>query len=1163
MNFKMNYWMSCLVLLLTCNITFAQEIAEDSISFLLHRLRTAEGLSEAGYGSLYNMGADDMGLKTVGDMSTSVSYYTGVPNISIPIYNIENNNHTLPIYLSYHNAGIKVSQEATRVGLGWRLFAGGCISRVVRDKDDFKYPTINYRNLGLSLLDSIVYKNFDYEPDIFQYQFGDQTGKFFFDRHKENNVTNQHIERFVSFTPENNLKISYNATSESFQIVTAENIKYIFAAQEIRQRHQVKGEDGGRVIVSDGDTLSNPETSPLLSSYKNVDFMPTFKENSSTIVAWHLTSIVFPEGDTITLSYDILSNSYLSPIFVERYETKVMLAQVYSNTLDESISDYFPKSRERLTIENVKQQPVLKTITWKNGKIVFTPLASKRLDVRPYFASPDGYTYDHPLAYISIYDKAERLIRSYRLHHSYFKGRNRLWQVGAIPDSISYLCRRLKLDSVSVIGGEKQMRYRMTYNMNDALPMKNMLYKDKYGYYAGIPSGAIDVCPFDSYRPNVDIHKLHPQNANTYIDYPSLSVSDSIVLYKDSIYAPEALFPKPNGKASVWLLKNFSTPTGGTTTFSYQCNKDSITSQLAYSGQDYTITYVKPAGVSEADTIITLPFVKSYAEISLVYQHTTDQIYPNNEVHYLIPPYTTINYPEEEYGRLLLWLKGEHTHPYASIYADLLNSPVEIQGINTSYRMHTSAFIHSNPIHLHLKSQVPSAKLIVTIHFKGFEAHANVGGMRVSKVATPIATTNYKYLLRSGQSSGITTRNSAFSIYQQRPINVSKTIGGQIKHLYGMLYCLDYYSFPLQSIENPFTGYGFGYSRVLTVQSNDTETIKDEYEFYNDREATLPNIENYQSLNGRIKKIVAYANNLPAKEESYEYYADYHPDSLRALRRLQTTFAPLKKHKIKEYGTGNQQTNSRSTAEVFTYASSHFQISAIEEQEEGYPIKKKEILYSNNLNLFPSLCANNLSTLPVEIRESIYKTNSYVNTKKTFFLYEDTTYIKPLAQYGFLKKSGQPWPSSIANLINSNLTPEIRYTSYDSKGKNTSYVTKDGLSVVQLWGYNHQYLIAEIKNASLADITSLGIDMEGIASKDEPSASDWSQLNALRSNLPSAQVTINKYQPLIGISSQTYPNGVELRYIYDSFGRLTEVREIWNSSIRVLKKYEYKFSDES
>lgn len=68
---------------------------------------------------------------------TPISNYTGVPNISIPLFNLESGKIKPPITLSYHSSGIKVAQEASFIGLGWTLNAGGLITRQVRGLDDF------------------------------------------------------------------------------------------------------------------------------------------------------------------------------------------------------------------------------------------------------------------------------------------------------------------------------------------------------------------------------------------------------------------------------------------------------------------------------------------------------------------------------------------------------------------------------------------------------------------------------------------------------------------------------------------------------------------------------------------------------------------------------------------------------------------------------------------------------------------------------------------------------------------------------------------------------------------------------------------------------------------------------------------------------------------
>jgi YD repeat-containing protein len=68
--------------------------------------------------------------------NTEVSLYTGTPEINIPLATITGREIKLPINLSYDATGIKVSQIATWVGLGWNLDVGGVITRQVNGLPD-------------------------------------------------------------------------------------------------------------------------------------------------------------------------------------------------------------------------------------------------------------------------------------------------------------------------------------------------------------------------------------------------------------------------------------------------------------------------------------------------------------------------------------------------------------------------------------------------------------------------------------------------------------------------------------------------------------------------------------------------------------------------------------------------------------------------------------------------------------------------------------------------------------------------------------------------------------------------------------------------------------------------------------------------------------------
>lgn len=74
------------------------------------------------------------GLGKYGDYQ--VSHFTGIPDISIPIFEAKSGSLSVPIALSYHASGVKPTDVGSWVGMGWSLSAGGQVARNVQGKPD-------------------------------------------------------------------------------------------------------------------------------------------------------------------------------------------------------------------------------------------------------------------------------------------------------------------------------------------------------------------------------------------------------------------------------------------------------------------------------------------------------------------------------------------------------------------------------------------------------------------------------------------------------------------------------------------------------------------------------------------------------------------------------------------------------------------------------------------------------------------------------------------------------------------------------------------------------------------------------------------------------------------------------------------------------------------
>ena len=147
--------------------------------FSLFSIISAFGQSDGGY--LPNFNPPSPESSALGKyVEHPVGYYTGTPQINIPLFEIKCGRITLPISLSYHGSGVKVDEVASRVGNGWVLNAGGVVTRTLKGQwcDEGKFGYFAYLAAGAP--GGAGAFDYDTEPDQHFYNFNGKLGQIFF-----------------------------------------------------------------------------------------------------------------------------------------------------------------------------------------------------------------------------------------------------------------------------------------------------------------------------------------------------------------------------------------------------------------------------------------------------------------------------------------------------------------------------------------------------------------------------------------------------------------------------------------------------------------------------------------------------------------------------------------------------------------------------------------------------------------------------------------------------------------------------------------------------------------------------------------------------------------------------------------------------------------------
>lgn len=518
-------------------------------------------------------------LKAQGEIP--VDMYTGRPSITIPLWAISSGDLSEPVVLSYD---ANSAQSKSFAGAGWRIQAGGSITRELRSfPDDVGYGLTKkgwlYNNASSVSIASDIY-NFnpaadtlagtwdagegtdytklngfgylvDTEPDIFNYSFGGMSGSFVID----NGLS-------IRTMPYADLKIEMNYLNSSDKRILGFTVTT----------------NTGYIYTFDYKVSTTRSTSSTLYA-NNLFYKQTDAELYSPSVVytreWKLTRIDSPDGAYLTFEYGATEAN------VGTGNGSMGLYQypdpVYANPTDIIIANVSAASE---TLAGSK----LLSITGSTGQKI-------------EFAGAEI------LQSIKISDErrgttdAERLIKNFAFSYQpVFNYTPNSWGSNDIVGTLQFL------SSVTEYSGcERMPPYRFSYNGFQSLPYETGKFIPAIGYGIdlwGYPNGV----GYNTHAfPKLYIYPNEPEAERYRID--------SIPNYAGTKYILEGANRHSNTYGMITgTLGSMTSPAGGVTTFRFEGNQylDTRTDENTMAGG------LRIAAISYFDGFNPVPIKKTF-----------------------------------------------------------------------------------------------------------------------------------------------------------------------------------------------------------------------------------------------------------------------------------------------------------------------------------------------------------------------------------------------------------------------------------------------------------------------------------------------------------------------------------------------------------------------
>lgn len=1003
---------------------------------------------------------------------SQVNLQTGSATFSLPMFNWQDDRSRLNAVagLDYNSGnGLKVNDVASNVGQGWRLIAGGVISRMqVGEPDDqpalnvaglTKYPAgYLYNTIPVeygcptSLIKYPIYKDknhlykqhnpvaADREMDRFSFQFNGKSGMFVLPKDSSNlhkgiflGDTKMTVEFIENLTMSNQ---GVRTTIDAFTITDEDGLKYKFSQHELTTILKVS-------YCSPDLQIEN--TQPKFEDgkvYNETSFIDANIVNPYVINGWYLTEILDPlTNRKITFNYPFIRN------------------------IDASSGTSFSFYREKnYSIEShlrsVTKTPALGSIDFPDDHHVVFNYGKARIDLNG----------DYALSSVDVTYKA-RYLTKYELTTSYFI-RNRY---GSPFTDYQRQSARLCLLSVRKIGVDlkaDEPPYYFDYylgsnNSDDFVPPPFFHLKDIWGFYNGNNSITYENNNNNSNIP-IGVTKSVLELVNNDI------IGLCFIKYGNDFVV---LNPK-SGFAKNGLLKKIIYPTGGSLGYEYLQNEAVLQSQnKLVGGVHVSKTLVMDGGYSNnCNTAIETNYTYNAAMGS-----TASSLWgmetPVNSI------MTSSHYsPEDKYFQYkpVLTFQCNYRYQYPGILsreqAVSLTTSQEIwMAVTAVLDVVSNIMTIVNVVNLIVAS--PGALVAVIIDV-------------IASIAT-IAITCTKNL----------TRDDTVNIYYDSDINSSNPLPVQFKRVEvtessgsngrSVVEFTSPDDYPIWELTNDalsmkqrFAYWAYGLLKKKTVYDANGYIVTQTENLYDTSNAKRPfnyhasTIGKYPSCKCLVVKNSSQSNTNWEKPASYEAPLTYTANDITDFINVEiyqvfSGRTELKKSYERVFKP-NSLTNFMETSVEYAYNENNYQVKKILTTQSNGDKNEKDITYSLDYNtgIFATLNANNIYAVPVSTITQVLKSGTAnwktLSEKVTEYLATGNGDIKPSRILE--RRFSQPQSISIFYLGPNNSSNPTDYVEtqtfiYNANGSLIGMKDEGNRTISNIYDYDEKYIVASVINA--------------------------------------------------------------------------------------------------